>query len=186
MTSTLEHYNKTAMRYTQVNHALASAQMDREHFLTHLRAEGAMPTDRPVRLLDAGSGSGRDTLAFMKAGFEVDAFDGSEAMAAISSELTGKPTRVMRFEDLDLPTNHYDGIWAMASLLHVAREDLPHVIAQLGNALVPGGVMFASFKHGSQTRTVPEDGRTFTDLDEGGVARLLEGLRGLELSLIHI
>lgn len=180
MTSTLDHYNQNATGYTQANHSLTSVQPDREQLLEHLNALVPRPTDRRFRLLDAGSGSGRDTLVFMEAGLEVDAFDGSQAMAAISTELTGKPTRVMTFENLDLPQAHYDAIWAMASLLHVAREDLPAVMAGLGNALVPGGVMYASFKHGTPSRRKAEDGRAFTDMDEHGMAQLLGELSGLD------
>lgn len=179
MTSTLDHYDRTAERYAEVNHGLESAGVDRAHFLAHLRAQG-LPADRPLRLLDAGSGSGRDTLAFQAEGFEVDAFDGSAAMAAVSTRLTGRPTRVMRFEALDLPSDHYDAIWAMASLLHVPRPALAGTLVALGAALRPGGLLFASFKHGNAERVDARDGRMFTDLDEAGVAQLLAATTGFE------
>lgn len=181
VTATLDHYNRTAQRYTEINHTLPSARQDVDHFLGHLRAQPHFPSDRPLRLLDAGSGSGRDTLTFLQEGFEVDAFDGSEAMAAISSKLTGQPTRVMQFEALDLPSDHYDAVWAMASLLHVDRGDLPGVFAKLGQSLRPGGLLFASFKHGHDTRVDERDGRVFTDLNEAGVEELLERVEGFEV-----
>lgn len=181
MTTTLDHYNRAAARYSEVNHNLASAGVDRAHFLHYLHAEPDLPQDRPLRLLDAGSGSGRDTLAFAQAGFEVDAFDGSPAMAEVSSRLTGQPTRVMRFDALELPADHYDAIWAMASLLHAPRAELPGVFAELGASLRPGGLLFASFKHGAEERVDDRDGRAFTDLDEAGVEQLLETVAGFEL-----
>lgn len=181
MTATLDHYDRTAQRYAQINHTLPTAKQDQDGFLAQLRAQPDMPTARPLRLLDAGSGSGRDTLAFLEQGFEVDAFDGSLAMAELSSQLTGQKTQVMRFEALTLPLDHYDGIWAMASLLHVDRADLPKALVDLGQSLRPGGLLFASFKHGQTDRLDPNDGRAFTDLDEDSVQAMLTGMEGFEL-----
>lgn len=181
MSATLDHYNRTAARYAEVNHSLPSASVDRDAFLDQLRAQPELPEERTLRLLDAGSGSGRDTLCFLAEGFEVDAFDGSAAMAEVSSRHTGRPTRVMCFEDLDLPTGHYDAIWAMASLLHVDRALLPQVIVDLGRSLRPGGLFFSSFKQGQADRVDARDGRVFTDLDADGVRALLTQVEGLEL-----
>lgn len=178
MSATLDHYNRTSARYAEVNHGLASAGEDRERFLALLHDAG-VGREGTRRLLDAGSGSGRDTLAFLQAGWEVDAFDGSEAMAALSRQLTGRPTRVMRFESLDLPMQHYDAVWAMASLLHVDRSALPGAVVGLMRSLKPGGLLFASFKEGSADRVDPVDGRAFTDLDDAGVHALVDGAEGL-------
>lgn len=181
MTSTLAHYNSSAHRYFEANHALPTAERDRRFFLARLLARTDLPDNRRLRLLDAGSGTGRDTLAFVEEGFEVDAFDGSEAMAALSTRLTGQATQVMRFEALDLPHDYYDAVWAMASLLHVPRELLPQVLVHLANAMTEGGMLFASFKEGTGERVDPRDGRAFTDLDAEGTTQLLEEIEGLDL-----
>jgi hypothetical protein len=41
------------------------------------------------------------------------------------------------------------GIWAMASLLHLPREQAPLVLAEFGRLLTPGGVLCLSVKEGS-------------------------------------
>ncbi len=69
----------------------------------------------------------------------------------------------------------------MASLLHVDRGDLPKVFADMGQALRPGGLLFASIKHGQATRVDERDGRVFTELDEAGVEDLLERVEGFEV-----
>ena len=178
MSSTLDYYNANAGDYVRKNHSL-EAPIARARTFAQTLLAGAWPGNT-VRVLDAGSGSGRDTLVFMEAGLDVDAFDGSEAMAKASTALTGKETRVMRFEDLKLPEDHYDGIWAMASLLHVQREDLPRVMSTLGAALKPGGLLVAGFKHGTQERLDPRQGRRFTDMTDGTVADLIEQIGGFE------
>lgn len=135
----------------------------------------------PYHVLDAGSGTGRDTWAFLKEGFLVDAFDGSRELAKFSTQQTGVFTQVMRFEELKLPSNHYDGIWAMASLLHVQRQDMPQVLKDLGDALKVGGVLHATFKQGSEwNERMAEDGRRFTDMNEGFLSQALQSLEGLE------
>jgi hypothetical protein len=54
-------------------------------------------------------------------------------------------------DDLDdplRPGTPYDGVWANASLLHVARADLPTVLRRLADATVPGGLLRFSVKEG--------------------------------------
>jgi SAM-dependent methyltransferase len=179
MTKTIDYYDRNAQHYTAVNHTSSAASVDLLAFVDRL--EPLRTASRPLRVLDAGSGSGRDTLALLGMGIEVDAFDGSKSMTEQSSRLTGLSTRVMCFEALDLPPEHYDGIWAMASLLHVERDQLPKAIIDLGASLRPEGVLFASFKYGASDRVDTRDGRAFTDFNEDEVTRLLSGMEGWEL-----
>jgi SAM-dependent methyltransferase len=116
------------------------------------------------RILDAGSGSGRDTLAFSRLGYLVDAFDASPSLAALSTQLTGVITKVLRFQDLDIQCR-YDGIWSCAALLHLKAEELPDAFARLQRALKANGMVYASFKEGTEER-IASDGRWFTDMNE--------------------
>jgi SAM-dependent methyltransferase len=139
-------------------------------FLAHVPPGGA--------LLDAGCGSGRDARRFRAAGYRVEAFDASPAMAALAAEHCGLPVAVRRFQDVDWQ-GRFDGVWACASLLHVPRVELPDVLRRLARALKPGGVLYASFKHGRGERE--HAGRRFTDLDEAGLDALLRAVPGLAL-----
>ena len=47
---------------------------------------------------------------------------------------------VLCFEDVAWQ-DRFDGIWACASLLHVAPADLPDALRRLQRALRPGGVL---------------------------------------------
>ena len=66
-----------------------------------LQREFARRLPRGGRVLDLGCGSGRDSLAFLKAGFEVDAVDGSAQMVEAASGLTGLPVAHALFEDFE-------------------------------------------------------------------------------------
>ena len=52
------------------------------------------------------------------------------------------------FLALDLPPDHFDGIFANAALFHVPRQELPRVLRELSATLKPGGVLFSSNPRG--------------------------------------
>jgi len=162
-----DYYNDNAAQYF---HATVDVDMStvRTRFLAYL-PPGA-------HMLDAGCGSGRDSLAFLQAGYRVTAFDASPEMATLASQHIGQDVAVMRFQDFSWH-EAFDGIWACASLLHVPRDELPGVFQRLSQALKAGGVIYVSFKHGNGDRVA--GGRHFTDLDEGSLAELIDGIPDL-------
>lgn len=133
-----------------------------------------------AHLLDAGCGSGRDSLAFIQAGYRVTAFDACAELCEAAQQLTGLAIAHQRFLD-PVPPQQVGGIWACASLLHVPLHDLPTTMAHLATALVPGGAFYASFKWGTGER-VDADGRHFTDLNTDGLEALLAVLPDLHLA----
>jgi SAM-dependent methyltransferase len=139
-------------------------------FLDHVPAGG--------HILDAGSGSGRDTAFFLRQGFQVTAFDASDAMAKISTELTRQDTLVLRFEQVNWMET-FDGIWAQASLLHVPKAGIVKAISSLLRTLKTGGVFYASFKLGEGERF---DGqRFFNDYTERSLRELIARFPELQL-----
>ena len=137
-------------------------------FLAHIPSGG--------QILDAGCGSGRDALAFRRLGYAVTAFEASPALARLASDYCGLPVEVRRFQEVAWQ-EHFDGIWACASLLHVPMVEMTEVLGRLGRALKSDGMLYVSFKYGAGERE--HGGRWFTDLDEKGLAALVEGVPGL-------
>lgn len=160
--STIDFYNKNAQAYFE-----STVELDMSRLYAPF-LEGLRPG---AKVLDAGCGSGRDSLFFKSQGFKVTAFDASEEMVRLASQLLGQPVLHMTFEDLNLP-DEYDGIWACASLLHVERTQLPAVIAELAKYLKPGGVFYMSFKYGNEEYW--KDGRYFNCLDEDHLLTILQ------------
>ena len=150
---TLDYYQRNAQEYAQAT-LRANITEVRHMFMRRL--------PRRAHVLDAGCGAGRDTLAFLRQGYKVSAFDASSVLCQIYSELTGVPARELRFQDFDT-TEEYNGIWACASLLHLPRSLLPNSLFRLVHGLKRGGILYMSFKHGDGERFAP-DGRFFTDL----------------------
>lgn len=139
----------------------------RERFLRNVPDGGT--------ILDLGCGSGRDTMAFLKAGYRVNAIDGSAEICHAASEYTGIHVRCMDFFDLP-DQEEYDGIWACASVLHVEKSRIPGLLKILYRALKQDGVIYLSFKYGDHNGF--RDGRHFTDLDERSFRELLEQVYG--------
>jgi len=127
--------------------------------------------DSGARILDFGCGSGRDTKYFLGKGFKADAVDGSEELVKIASEYIGARVRQMYFQDLD-EYEIYDGIWACSSILHLTYSDLTEVFVKMARALVPHGILYTSFKYG--TDEGERNGRYFTDMTEDKMKRLLD------------
>lgn len=164
---TVEYYNESAQSFfeTTVN---ADMSLQLNDFIELLPAEGCV--------LDAGCGSGRDSLALIKRGFKVEAFDASEEMCKRASDLLGQQVRLCRFEEMN-HSDQFDGIWACASLLHVNMEAMPEVIRRLYKALKEDGVFYASFKKGVGERYRGE--RRFTDADEAYLQSILQNRFGI-------
>jgi SAM-dependent methyltransferase len=152
--TTLAFYESSAATYFETTANLNLGQLW-NRFLSALPKGG--------RILDAGSGSGRDTRHFMGLGYAVDAFDASPALARLSSRFTGQTTRVASFATWKSPPERYDGIWAFASLLHVPRPELHQAVRNLARSLKPSGYLFASFKS-DEHDLIDSRGRRFTNL----------------------
>ena len=114
-------------------------------------------------ILDAGCGSGRDTLMFKSLGFSVTAIDGSGEMCRLASDYTGQNVLHMQFQEIKF-NQEFDGIWASASLLHVPGSELEMVLTRLRDALKDNGILYASFKYGDFEGV--RNGRYFNDLTE--------------------
>ncbi len=126
-----------------------------------------------ARVLDVGCGSGRDLVLLRDAGHLPTGLDSSAALVGIARAASGLPViqgdlRRTRFQDAT-----FDGIWAMASLLHLERDETVSALEEMARLLVPGGILFASVKRGAG-RMSDAHGRWFTLHDETAWALSLE------------
>lgn len=104
--------------------------------------------DAPFRILDFGCGPGRDLKTFSALGHVAVGLDGAAQFAQMARAYSGCEVWQQDFLRLELPDEHFDGIFANASLFHVPGQELPRVLAQLYATLKPGGVLFSSNPRG--------------------------------------
>ena len=102
----------------------------------------------PYAILDLGCGPGRDLRVFTELGHEVTGLDGAAELVALARAETECVVLLQDFLALDLPSAHFDGIFANASLFHVPSSQIARVLADLAAALKPGGVLFCSNPRG--------------------------------------
>jgi cyclopropane fatty-acyl-phospholipid synthase-like methyltransferase len=159
--TTIAYYNRNAAAF--VAKTVDAAMDDALRQFTELLPMRA-------RVLDWGCGSGRDSLAMRKLGFDVTSVDASPEICAQALAATGTVVRVESFDELS-ETEAYDGIWACASLLHVKPEELPDVLGKAAHALRDGGVLYCSFKRG--TSCGYRNGRWFTHMEEDVLLELI-------------
>ena len=102
-----------------------------------------------ARVLEIGSGGGRDARVMEELGLRVRRTDVTPAFVALLRE-QGFAADVLDplVDDLSAPEGPYDAVWANASLLHVARADLPTVLSRLAEVTRDGGALRASLKEG--------------------------------------
>lgn len=153
----VEYYNKNAKTFIERTCDLDMGYL-LERFTKHIPDGGT--------ILDIGCGSGRDSQWFEEQGYDVYAIDGSNEMINHVKTFIGDRARTCMFDEFD-PIElygrmlHFDGLWASASLLHVAEDDLINVLDSFMYYLKPDGVFFLSFKKAEENFI--KDGREFTN-----------------------
>ncbi len=100
-------------------------------------------------ILDAGCGAGRDTLCFIRDGYNVISIDYSKSMLKEAKKrvLAGH-FRYMKMQHLKFKKNTFDGIWASASILHIKKSNAKAVLREFKRVLKKNGILFISVKSG--------------------------------------
>jgi SAM-dependent methyltransferase len=139
---TLEHYNQRAGEFWRGT---------RDHDVSQNIAAllQYMKGQPPFTILDFGCGPGRDLKAFAALGHVAVGLEGAADFAAMARAHSGCEVWQQDFLRLDLPGEHFDGIFANAALFHVPGQELPRVLKELHASLKPGGVLFASNPRGN-------------------------------------
>lgn len=114
-------------------------------------------------ILDAGCGTGRDSIYFKEHGHMVIPMDTSEESCQIAGERIGQAVLFCRFQDVHFKIP-FDGIWACGSLIHLNNEELDNVLSHLYCYLRDGGTIYSSFIYGSYEGI--REGEYYLDLNE--------------------
>lgn len=114
-----------------------------------------------ARILDVGCGSGRDLREFRDQGYRPVGLDVSLGLARYAAQASNCPIVVADMLNLPFSDRSFDGVWASASILHIARSEMPRALREMRRVIKEGGVVFSSLKLGEgEART--SDNRFFT------------------------
>ena len=134
-----------------------------------------------TKVLDVGFGSGRDSLHFDAKGFEVVSIDFAQEVYNRGKILLNTEVLLVDVKDIRYK-NEFEGIWASAVFFHFTEEALKDVLLKCSEALKDKGVIYISFKYG--TEEINRHGRYFNDFDESKFQRLIVEVPGFELTEI--
>jgi SAM-dependent methyltransferase len=142
---TVRSYDAVAAEYAAEAAAMpAWVATEIDAFVTGLGGSG--------RVLEIGSGGGRDALELEKRGISVRRTDVAKGFVELLREAGFEADQLDPLTD-DLadpkrPGTPYDGVWACACLIHVARNDLGAVLGRLARATRAGGRLHVSVRDG--------------------------------------
>jgi len=142
---TVRSYDATAAQYAAEAAAMPEwVATEIDAFVTALGGVG--------RVLEIGSGGGRDARVLEQRGISVRCTDVSKGFvellrkAGFEADLLDPLNEDLT--DPQRPGTPYDGVWACASLIHVARQDFATVLRRLAEATRAGGRLYASVRDG--------------------------------------
>lgn len=101
------------------------------------------------KVLDVGSGPGRDGLLLKEKGLDVTCIDASSEMVRIST-LKGLDSMVGDFLDLPFENSSFDAVWAYTSLLHVPKASIGKALSEIRRVLKSQGVFGLGLIEGEQ------------------------------------
>jgi SAM-dependent methyltransferase len=139
---TLGYYNEHADSFWEGTKDHDVSQ-NRDALLEHL---GGNP---PYRILDFGCGPGRDLKVFSGLGHEAIGLEGAERFVEFARQHSGCEVWHQDFLALELPAEHFDGVFANAALFHVPSQELPRVLKDLWLTLKANGVLLSSNPRGN-------------------------------------
>ena len=139
---TLAHYEAHAERFRE-----GTRDHDVAQNIDALLSAISVPP--PLRILELGCGPGRDLITFKARGHTPIGLDGCARFVEMARAAAGCEVWLQDFLELELPSAHFHGVFANASLFHVPSAQLPRVLAELRETLVPGGVLFFSNPRGA-------------------------------------
>src|ERR1051325_3653462 len=108
---------------------------ERAAFLTLLQSE------EKQTLLEIGAGHGRDSTFFQENGLQVTCIDLSTEMVKLSQQ-KGLSAGLMDIVHLGLLDTSFEAIYALNSMLHLPKKELPAALQNIRRILKPNGLFF--------------------------------------------
>ncbi len=155
---TIASYNRVAPAYGRSNDTPTFWKKEFDLFTRYLRGSA---------VLEIGCGGGRDAALFLRKKYRYLGIDASRGLLKVAKQKNpGGTFRQMDLFRMTFPTSSFDGVWTMATLLHVPKRRVAKVLRSVHRLLQPDGVFAVSVK---EKKGVDE---AFIDQDKyGGVAR---------------
>jgi ubiquinone/menaquinone biosynthesis C-methylase UbiE len=134
--SNQQTYDRIARRYADHQVQLAS---EKENPYIHLESNFAASLPRGGILADLGCGPAHDGLRFTDKGFQVVGVDLSAGMLRVAAERLDGHLIQGDLRALPLAAGCLDGIWNVASMLHIPEQDTLSVLHEFRRVMKTSG-----------------------------------------------
>lgn len=165
-----DYYDKTAADW-------AARWYEDDSMLPYLKEFVSLLPENP-RVIDVGCGAGYESMRLSGLGADVVGID----ISPVSIQIARERNPHLDFHVLDMTKNYselglFDGVAAIASLIHLPNERLCAAFERMTEVLKPGGLALISVRHGvgkqPKQSYVTIDGQSY---DRGFYAHTLEEL----------
>ena len=110
------------------------------------------------KIIEVGSGGGRDAKELITHGYDYTGTDVSKGLLEEAKKNNPEATFLLQsVYELDFPDETFDGFWASAVLLHIAKDRIDEALSSIYRILKPGAIGFISLKKGEGERFVEGD-----------------------------
>lgn len=139
-----------AAYYDQDAERRAAREIDPERVRRRELFASLLETERRSRLLEVGTGPGRDAAAFLARGLSVSGVDLSAEHVALSRAV-GVDAQVASVHELPFADDSFDAGRTMSTLLHVPDTRFDAAMLELRRVLVPGSPLAVGLWGGSDS-----------------------------------
>ncbi len=155
---TIASYNRSAETWAKSHSSIEFWSREFAIFRNYLPAG---------RILEIGSGGGRDAKLFIGAGYDYIGTDVSEEL--LNQARNANPDGIFLKQsvyDLIFPKGYFDGFWASAVLLHIPKTRLSEALRRINSITRKSGIGFISIKEGVGEKVEEEilEGEEFSRL----------------------
>ena len=126
------------------------------------------------KLLEIGSGSGREAIEWIRMGYEYSGIDTSTALIDIAKETEplGHYFLTSVYE-MPFETNTFDAFSSWAMLPHIPKERIGRALDEIQRVLKPQGLGFIAMREGMEEKQEPETGRWFSYYSQNELEEIL-------------
>lgn len=129
------------------------------------------------KVLEIGSGNGRDAKQLIKLGYDYIGTDISRELLKIAKRNnSGVRFLYQSVYKLNFPEDAFDGFWACATLLHVPKKRIIEALKSIQKVVKVKGIGFISLKQGQGERIEDSTGRYFTYFTRAEFVQLLKSI----------
>lgn len=127
------------------------------------------------RILEIGSGVGKDAEALIRLGYDYTGTDASSGLLELARKRNPSATFIQRYaHEIEPSLGEFDGFWASAVLLHIPRDEMRDSLLAISSVIKNDGVGFITMKEGEGERVDEKTGRLFTYYKEEEFTNVLE------------